>query len=50
MNGGCWLESLPMSPEECEANSYALFKGKCYAPALAPPKKPQPTSSPSEAR
>ncbi len=50
INGGCWLELPPLSAEECVANSYAPFKGKCYAPALAPPKKPQPTSSPAEAR
>jgi len=50
INGGCWLESLPMSVEECVANSYVPFQGKCYAPALAPAKKTQPTSSPPEAR
>jgi len=50
INGGCWVEQLPMNAEECAANSYVLFKGKCYAPALAPPKQPQPTSRPPEAR
>jgi hypothetical protein len=50
INGGCWLELLPMSPEECVANSYVLFKGRCFVPAQPPPKKPQPTSSPPEAR
>ncbi len=50
INGGCWLESLPMSAEECAANSYVPFKGKCYAPALPPPKEPQPTLSPAEPR
>jgi hypothetical protein len=50
INGGCWLEQLPMSAEECVENSSVPFKGKCYAPALAPPRKPQPTSNPSEAR
>ncbi|HEX8700616.1 MAG TPA: serine/threonine-protein kinase [Myxococcaceae bacterium] len=50
INGGCWLELLPMSPEECTANSYVLFKGRCFVPAQPPPKKPQPTSSPPEAR
>ncbi|HEX8703050.1 MAG TPA: protein kinase [Myxococcaceae bacterium] len=50
INGGCWLELPPLSAEECVASSYAPFKGKCYAPAFTPAKKPQPTSSPAEAR
>ncbi len=49
INGGCWVQSsLPV--EECVENGYVLFNGKCFGPALAPPKKPQPTSSPPEAR
>jgi hypothetical protein len=50
INGGCWVEQLPMSAEECVENGYVLFQGKCFGPALAPPKKPRPTSSPPEAR
>jgi hypothetical protein len=50
INGGCWGEVLPMSAEECMKNGYMPFKGKCYAPAFEFPKKPQPTSAPSEAR
>jgi serine/threonine protein kinase len=50
INGGCWGELLPMSVEECVENGYVPFKGKCYLPAPAPPKKPVPTSSPGEAR
>jgi hypothetical protein len=50
INGGCWFEVLQMSAEACVENGSVLFKGKCYAPALAPPKKPQPASSPMEAR
>jgi serine/threonine protein kinase len=50
INGGCWLEQFQMPAEECVENGGALFKGKCYAPAPAPPKKPQPTSNPSEER
>jgi len=50
INGSCWLESLPMSTDECVENDGVLFKGKCYAPVFASPKKPQPTSSPPEAR
>jgi hypothetical protein len=50
INGGCWLEHLPMSAEECVENGGAIFKGKCFGPALAPRKKPQPTSNPPEAR
>jgi serine/threonine protein kinase len=47
INGGCWFEVLQMSAEECVENGSVLFDGKCYEPAEAPPKKPQPTSSPS---
>jgi serine/threonine protein kinase len=50
INGGCWVEQLSMSTEECAENGYVPFKGKCYLPAPAPPKKPVPTSSPEEAR
>jgi serine/threonine protein kinase len=50
INGACWLEQLPMSAEECVQNGGEFFKGKCFVPANAPPKKPQPTSSPPEAR
>ncbi len=39
-----------MRTEECVENGVVPFKGKCYAPTLAPPKKPQSISSPSEAR
>jgi len=50
INGGCWVELLPMSAEECVEGGYVPFQGKCYLPAPAPPKKPAPTSSPGEAR
>ena len=50
INGACWLEHLLMSAEECVQNGGEFFKGKCYGPANAPRKKPQPTSSPPEAR
>jgi eukaryotic-like serine/threonine-protein kinase len=50
INGGCWVESLPMSVEECVETGYVPFKGKCFGPAPVPPKKPVPTSSPPEAR
>jgi serine/threonine protein kinase len=50
INGACWLEQLPMSAEECVQNGGEFFKGKCYDPAHPSPKKPQPTSSPPEAR
>jgi hypothetical protein len=50
INGGCWLEQLPMSAEECVANGGVIFKGKCFGHALAPPKKPVPTSGPAKAR
>jgi hypothetical protein len=50
LNGGCWVELLPMSAEECAEGGYVPFQGKCYLPAPAPPKKPTPTSSPGEAR
>jgi hypothetical protein len=50
INDGCWVELLPRSAEECAAIGYVPFKGKCYLPAPAPPKKPTPTSSPGQAR
>jgi hypothetical protein len=50
INGACWVELLPMSAEECVESGYVPFKGKCYLPAPAPPKKPVPTSNPGEAR
>ena len=49
-NGGCWLEFPTLTPEECTAGGYVLFKGKCFGPALESPKKPSPTPSPAEAR
>jgi hypothetical protein len=39
-----------MSAEECVANGGVIFKGKCFVPAPAPPKKPVPTSGPAKAR
>jgi len=51
INGGCWIDvSSSMSAEECVGNAGSLFKGKCYLPAPAPPKKTVPTSDPGEAR
>jgi len=50
INRGCWVEVLQMSAEECAESGYVLFQGKCFGPALAPSKKPQPTSSPPEER
>jgi serine/threonine protein kinase len=50
INDSCWLEHLLMSAEECVENDGVLFKDKCYAPVFASPNKPQPTSSPPEAR
>jgi hypothetical protein len=49
INGGCWVEQASMITEACRENGYVLLRGRCYAPALAPPKKSLPTSSPSEA-
>jgi serine/threonine protein kinase len=50
INGGCWAEQPPRSAEECAEIGYVPFKGKCYLPAPAPPKKTVPTSNPGEAR
>jgi hypothetical protein len=49
-NGGCWVELSSMSPEKCTENGYVLLEGKCYAPALEPPRKSLPTSSPAKER
>jgi hypothetical protein len=49
INGGCWLDvSSSTDAQTCVDSGYVLFQGKCFVPANAPPKKPQPTSSPPE--
>ncbi len=51
INGGCWVDvSSSVDAQACAEIGYALFKGRCYSPALAPPQKPIPNSSPAEAR
>ncbi|MDY7227853.1 serine/threonine protein kinase [Hyalangium rubrum] len=50
INGGCWVETLPMAAEECMENGYVYSQGQCYSPALTPPSKPPPTSSPPDSR
>ncbi|MDY7227147.1 serine/threonine-protein kinase [Hyalangium rubrum] len=50
LNGGCWVETLPMTAEECAENGSVYSQGRCYAPALTPPSKPPPTSSPPDSR
>jgi hypothetical protein len=49
-NGACWVEQPSLTAEQCTNNGYALFKGKCFAPAFDPPQKSVPTSSPAEPR
>jgi serine/threonine protein kinase len=51
INGGCWNDVSPaMDAQACAASGHVLFQGKCFVPANAPSKKPQPTSSPPEER
>jgi hypothetical protein len=51
INGGCWLDvSSSTDAQTCVAIDYVLFQGKCFVPANAPSKQPQPTSSPPEER
>ncbi len=51
INGGCWVDvSASMDAQTCVESGHVLFNGRCYSPAHAPPKKPQPTSSPADAR
>jgi serine/threonine protein kinase len=51
INGGCWNDvSSSMDAQTCTASGHVLFQGKCFVPANAPSKKPQPTSSPPEER
>ncbi|MDY7230933.1 serine/threonine protein kinase [Hyalangium rubrum] len=50
INGACWGETLPMTAEECAENGWVYSQGRCYAPALTPPSKPPPTSSPPDFR
>jgi hypothetical protein len=47
INGGCWIDvSSSIAAEECAENGYVPFQGRCFGPANAPSKKPQPTSAP----
>jgi serine/threonine protein kinase len=48
INGGCWVEQLSMTAEECAENGYVFFRGKCYTHALETLPGPQPTSNPAE--
>ncbi|HEX8703189.1 MAG TPA: serine/threonine-protein kinase [Myxococcaceae bacterium] len=51
INGGCWLDVRSSTDaQSCAESGYVFFQGKCFFPALEPPRKPQPTSSPPEAR
>jgi serine/threonine protein kinase len=51
INGGCWLDvSSSTNARACTESGYVLFQGKCLVPALAPLRKPQPTSDPPEER
>jgi serine/threonine protein kinase len=51
INGGCWLDvSSSVNAQACAGSGYVFFQGKCLGPALESPRKPQPTSSPPEAR
>jgi len=50
LNGACWAEIASMDAEECARSGYMYLEGKCYAPALAPPEKTVPTSSPGNGR
>jgi serine/threonine protein kinase len=50
LNGACWAEFPSMTEEECAERGFAYYQSKCYAPTLAPPEKPQPTSSPADER
>jgi serine/threonine protein kinase len=49
LNGGCWNDvSSLLDAQACAESGHVLFQGKCFVPANAPSKKPQPTSAPSE--
>ncbi len=51
INGGCWLDVSPLvDVQSCAESGHVLFQGRCFVPANAPSKKPQPTSSPPEER
>jgi serine/threonine protein kinase len=49
INGGCWLD-VSMDARTCAEGGYVLFQGKCFGPANAPPRKPEPTSGQPEER
>ena len=50
INGGCWMAIPSATAKDCTEIGYLIIKGKCYGPALEPPRKNVPTSGPSEAR
>ena len=50
INGGCWVESYLANAQACSESGYVFFQGRCFSPALEPPRKPQPTSSPPPPR
>jgi serine/threonine-protein kinase len=47
IHGGCW-NKVAVELKDCEGEGYYVYKGGCYAPALAPVRPP--TSSPVERR
>jgi len=50
LDGGCWVETAPMTAEACVESGYVLRQGKCYTPAVEVLQKPVPTSGPGKAR
>jgi predicted Ser/Thr protein kinase len=50
IDGGCWVETAPMTAEACVESGYVLRQGKCYTPAVEALQKPVPTSDPGKAR
>ncbi|MBN1208211.1 MAG: protein kinase [Myxococcaceae bacterium] len=50
INGSCWLELRTKDAASCEQGGYVFFKGRCFAPAFPPRRKPPPMSGSTDVR
>ncbi|MBN1209497.1 MAG: serine/threonine protein kinase, partial [Myxococcaceae bacterium] len=44
INGVCWVELRMKDARSCEQDGYVVLKGRCFAPAFPPRRKPPPMS------
>ncbi|MBN1209665.1 MAG: serine/threonine protein kinase [Myxococcaceae bacterium] len=50
INGACWFELRSKDAASCEQNGYVVLKGRCFAPAFPPRRKPPPMSGSTDVR